>query len=109
MGAKVVGLAFDIFGGMSAGSRHLLGRLCMLSQQAVMSISPSEFASRLYGSIAIALARRVGALIQQQQGATLQERATTRMGLARTGRGGRMGEGEEGEEGVELARDGECN
>ena len=49
MGAKVVGLAFDIFGGMSAGSRHLLGRLCTLSQQAVMSISPSEFASRLYG------------------------------------------------------------
>ena len=78
-----------------------------MSQQAVMSISPSEFASRLYGSIAIALARRVGALIQQ--GATLQERATARMRLARTGRGGGVGEGEEGEEGVELAREGARN
>jgi len=57
--------------------------------------------------LTVHVAMRVGALIQQ--GATLQERATARMRLARTGRGGGMGEGEEGEEGVELAREGARN
>lgn len=79
--ATVVGLAFDVFGGIGRGATDTLEHLCQMAQESFLIISPMLFANRLFDRIAVALARRVGALIQQ--GAIKLQRATRRMLISR--------------------------
>ena len=81
-GAKVEGMAWSVYGGMGRGAHRVLGKLCVLSQEAC-GLSPAQYTSSLYDSIAVAVARRVGAIISE--GTIRQQHATCRMALARRG------------------------
>jgi hypothetical protein len=79
-GAKVEGMAWSVYGGMGKGALRVLGKLCALSQEAY-GLSPALFTSSLYDSLAVAVARRVGAIISE--GSIRQQHATCRMAFAR--------------------------
>ena len=76
----VVGLAVSVYGGLGTGTIGLYNKLCLLSQQA-FGVSPAQFATSLFDSTAIALARRYGALVARGQ--LRQQRATYQMMLSR--------------------------
>jgi hypothetical protein len=83
MGAEVVGMAFNVFGGMGPGAHRILTKLATLSQEAY-GISPSQFATHLFDAVAIAVVRRVGSMIAE--GLVRQHQATCRMRMARPSR-----------------------
>ena len=79
--STVMGLAFDVFGGMGPGATNLLLRLGTLAQESYLFVSPAQYIALLFDRVAITLGRRVGALIKR--GALGLSRATGRMTVRR--------------------------
>jgi hypothetical protein len=74
--ARVVGLAFDVFGAMGEGAKELLDRLCLISLETPL-VSPADFTRDLFDSIAITLARRVGALVKEGRDRLIRQSMTS--------------------------------
>jgi hypothetical protein len=82
MKAKVAGLAFDVFGAMGEGAKELLDRLCLLSLETRL-VSPATFSKDLHDSIAIAIGKRVGALIREGRAKLLRQAKTLQISKSR--------------------------